>query len=395
MKVHYLYSTVAFAGCLLFATSSLAAGKIVIQPKIQMVFQNNSNFWQAEDQEVSVNSYSIKPGIVLGFETPKTNIALDATIDAYWYDDQDTLPVGISDASDDDYVGFTGNLNADHQLTDRLNIGISDELYITRDPARADFNSNSINRDKYTINYFEPKVYYEIADKFGIQAKYRHTLTDYFEEIEDSSEHRGIFDIYYNLNRTSAIYLDYQVWARDYDLDSSDYTSNLVSLNYEKEFNYFTIKGGAGYHHRSFDADSLDDLDMFSWKVQIRGQDPDSTLATTRSRVQLDFGQEMNDDGTGDNYFKATFLQLEAGYRFFEKLELSGKGHFQNSKYETDTRDEDTWLISARLAYQALDYLIVGLEGGYETRDSNIDGNGYDDRFILLTLNFSYDFGSR
>ncbi len=395
MKVHYLYRTIVFAGCIMLASNSFAAGRIVIQPKALMGFQNNSNFWLAEDQEVSVNTNSVKPGLVFGFETPKTNVALDATVDLYWYDDQDTPPDGVSDASDDDYVGFTGEFGADHQLTDRLNIGLTDELYVTRDPARADASSNSISRDKYTINYFEPKVYYELDDKFGIQAKYRNTFTDYEKDLEDSKEHRGIFDLYYNLNRSSAVFLDYQVWARDYDQDSTAYTSNLVTLNYEKQFNYFTIKGGAGYHHRSFDVDTIEDLDMFSWKVEISGQDLESTLATTKSRVSLNFGQEMNDDGTGDSYFKATFVELEAGYRLFEKLELSGTGGFQNSKYETDPRDEDTYLISVRLAYQALEFLTVGVKGGYETRDSNVDGNGYDDRFILLSLDLAYDLGSR
>ncbi len=391
----YLCSTLAFFGCILVSTNGFGAGRIVIQPKIEMMYQYDSNYWKANAEEVSVNTYSVKPGFVIGFETPKTTMALDATVDAYWYDDQDTPPLGIAKASEDDYVGFTGDFNVDHQLTDRLNIGLADQLYVTRDPARADANNNSINRDQYTINYFEPKVYYEFADKFGFLSMYRSTITDYEKDLEDSNENRGIFDLYYNLNRSSAVYLDYQLWHREYDQDSSDYTSNFLSLNYKREFNYFTINGGAGYHNRSFDDATIDDFDLFSWKIQLRGQDADSTLKTTRSWLQLDIGQEPNDDGTGDEYFTATYVDFGSGYRFLKSLEASGKVKFQNSNYETDERDEDTYLVSGRLAYQASDYLTIGVEGGYETRNSNVDGNDYDNTFVLFTLDFSYDLGSR
>ncbi|WP_228857210.1 outer membrane beta-barrel protein [Desulfomarina profundi] len=383
------------AGSVLLILYGSAVAKIIIQPKIHSGVMNNSNFWKAENDEVSVNTYYTKPGIVFGYEAPKTEISVDATVDFQWFDDQDTPPAGVRDSSDDNFVGFTGELKANHQLTDRLNIGIADQLYVTRDPARSDGNSNSIARDKYTINYLEPSIYYEFADKFGLMTKYRHTITDYEKGLEDSNEHRGIFDLFYILNRSAAVYVDYQVWQREYDQNSNDYVSNLVSLNYEHELNYFTLKAGAGYHHRSFDEGGLSDLDLFSWKIQIKGMDPDSTPKTTRSRIGLFVGQEMNDDGTGDNYFTASYVRFEGGYRFFERLETSVKAAFQNSDYDTDARDEDTYLAALRLAYSPVDYLTFGVEAGLETRDSNVAGNDYDDTFVMFTLDFDYDLGSR
>lgn len=383
------------AGSMLFASNGLAQGKIVIQPKVRVGAQNDSNFWKSQDNEVSVNTYTAKPGMVFGYETEKTEIFVDAELGLYWYDDQDTPPEGVRDASDDDYVGFDGNARFNHQLTDRLNVGVEDQLFVTRDPARADGNSNSVNRDKYTINYFEPNAYYDFSDKFGLLVKYRNTYTDYEKDLEDNIENRGTADFYYNLNRSAAVYLDYQVWMRDYDQDSNDYLSNKISLNYEHKLNYLSIKGGAGYHNRTFDDDSLDDLDLFSWKVELRGIDPDTTKRTTRSWVEFDLGQDLNDDGTGDSYFTATYVDLEVGYRFFEKLALSLRGEYQNSSYETDNRDEDTYNVSSRVEYRAIDYLALGLEGGFESRESNVDGNDYDNTFVMFTLDVDYDFGSK
>jgi len=381
--------------CLVWATNVFAAGKIKIDPKIYTGIKNNSNFWKSTDNEVSVNTYFIKTGVVFGYETPKVDISFDGTVNANWYDDRDTPPAGVRAADDDDYVGASVEAKFNYQIADRLNIGLTDEFYLTRDPARSDGNSNSIARDKYAINYFEPNMYYEFADKFGIMSKYRHTYTDYEKNLEDSSENRGIFDLFYNLNRSSAVYLDYQVWKRSYDRDSVDYTSNLISLNYEHKLKYLTFKGGAGYHNRTFDGSTLDDFDMFSWKLQLKRQDPDSTRKTTRSFLSLDVGQEMNDDGTGDNYFTATYLRFEGAYRFFGKLEAVAKAAFQNSEYETDSRDEDTYFASLRLGYDVLDFLTMGVEGGLETRDSNIAGNDYDDTFVMFTLDMDYNLGSR
>jgi len=376
-------------------TNAWAAGKIVIQPKIHNGFEYNSNFWKSDDNEVSVHTYYIKPGLVFGYETPKTAVHLDTTVNSYWYNDQETPPANVRDASDDNFIGTTTKFDADHQITDRINIGVTDELYVTRDPARSDGNSNSTNRDKYTINYFEPNVYYEFSEKFGFLVKYRNTVTDYEKNLEDSDENRGIFDLYYNLNRRSSVYLDYSVWKRTFDQDSSDYTSNFVSLNYENQFRYFTVQGGAGYHHRSFSDSEEDDLDIFPWNINITGQDPDTTRKTTRSYLSLDVGQRVNDDGSGNQYFTASYIRFEGAYKFLRKFEALVSADFQNSDYENSSRDEDTYRFSGGIGYQVLDYLTLGIEGGVENRDSNISGNDYDDTFVLLTLNFDYDLGSR
>lgn len=382
-------------GLMLFSTNSFAESRIVVQPKIEVGFQNNSNFWKAEDQDVSVNTYYAKPGIVLGYETPRTQITLDATLEPYWYDDQDSPPAGIRDASEDDYVGFTGIFGSSYQLSDRINIGLADQLYVTRDPSQADINSNSIDRYKYTLNYFEPSIFYEMTDKFGLLVKYRNTMTDYEKDQESSDENRGIFDLYYTLNSESTFYLDYQVWARDYDQTTSDYTSNLVTLNYERKFKYFTLTGGAGYHNRDFDDSTLEDFDMVTWHLQAKRLDADSTEQTSRSRLTLDVGQDMNDDGTGDQYLTSTYIRFAGGYWLTSKIEASANFRFQNSDYEDSSRDDDTYNLSAGISYKPLDYLSLGLEGGFETRDSNLAGYDYDDTFILLTLNINYDFGNK
>ena len=399
MRKRYIYwSSVAVLGCVALSTNASASGKIIIEPKIQIAVQNDSNYWKAENDEVSVNTYSAKPGLIFGYETAKSSIDLDATIDFYSYDDLDTPPPGVRDASDDDFVGFSGILAAQTQITDRLNLGIEDSLYRTRDIAQSDPLSNSITRDEYTINTFEPNAYYDFGNKFAVRTAYRNNYIDYIDEGEDSLENRGVFDLEYNLNRSSVVFLEYQIWNRDYDLDTSDYDSNQITLNYAKQFNYFGVLAGAGYHKRTFDETRFDDLDLFSWSVVIQGQNPQAPEENPRSHMELTLKQDMNDDGTGDEYFTATVVGLEAGYMFMHKLDTTLNFVYQNSDYEDiiDNREDDTFTVSGKVAYPVWkEYMILGLEVGFEDRDSNIDGLSYDNTFAMLTLDFHYDLGSR
>jgi hypothetical protein len=101
----------------------------------------------------------------------------------------------------------------------------------------------------------------------------------------------------------------------------------------------------------------------------------------------------MNDDGTGDEYYTASYVRLAGGYRFTELIEASAKAQYQNSDYDRSPENDDTYLLSGKLGYKPLDYLTLGIEGGYETRDSNLDGFDYKNTFVLFTLAVDYDLG--
>ena len=391
-KKHVMYALAVTTG-LLWQSPGFCQGNIVIQPRIKTYVENNSNFWRAENDEVSVNTYAIQPGLNFQFNTAKTKVEIDASVNSFTYDDNDTLPVGVEAADEYDYTGFTGVAAVSNQATDRLKIGIEDSLFITRDPASSDEFNDSVAREKYTINRVTPDLYYDFGNKFGVGTKYRNTLTDYDENGEDSNENRGIVDLFYNLNRSSTVFVDYQIWARDYDLSSSDYTSNEASLNFAKKMNYFTFTVGGGYHIRTFDDDILDDIDGFIWKISVDGQDRVEEGVNPRSRVGLSLAQNLNDYGTGDEYYTATKASLYGTYNITDKFEAGADFSYQNSDYENDPndRDDDTLTLAGRLGYRIGQFFVVGLEGGIKDRDSNIVGESYDDTFIMAKLDFIYD----
>jgi hypothetical protein len=103
----------------------------------------------------------------------------------------------------------------------------------------------------------------------------------------------------------------------------------------------------------------------------------------------------MNDFGSGDEYYTASYVRFEGGYRLTELIEASAKAKYQNSDYDQSSENDDTYLLSGKLGYKPLDYLTLGIEGGYETRDSNLDGIDYKNTFVLFTLAVNYDFGKQ
>ncbi len=407
LSIGVLGGALACAGMFFGAAVVFAEGQFSVQPRVEVGAKYNSNFWKTEKNEVGVNTYTLKPGVAIGYETARTEVVLDAMLEAFWYDDRDAPPAGIPAASDQDYVGFDGEIQVNHKLTDRLNVEINDQLNVLRDQGLAQLNDDTTDRDKHLINYFEPTAFYDFGNKFGLLVGYRNTITDYETNPEDSIENRGILDLVYNLNRTSALFLDYQLWERNYDEEQfSDYLSSKLALNYEKSFRYYKINVGGGYHHRDYDShEILDELDVFSWNLQAVWEDQQATgrsdITTiqfgrpAKTRFQFDVGHGLNDDAFSDEYFVATYLRLAGNYWITERIKASAWGSFQNSDYETSDRNDDTYHLKGQLGFKPFEELLVALEAGYEKRDSNYAGSNYDDTYVGLNCTFDYDFSGR
>jgi hypothetical protein len=387
-----------------FPMTALSQGKFTLKPKISADYRIDDNFYKAEAVEREVNTILVKPGFTLGYETAKTSLSLDYTLDAYYYDDKDTLLPGWKQASDEDFVGHTATLDIKTKPTDRLTLGLSDSYYLTRDPANSDMFSNSVTRNKYYINRLTPFLFYDFGERFSAGLRYRHTKTDYSEDVtEGSTESRGMFDLIYNLNRATSLDLEYQYWSRDYST-SSDYESGQIRLILKKQYKYFSFEIGGGYHERHFDNPGLKNISMTTYSVALTGQNPPSS-STPKSYISLGAESNFNDSGVGNTYYEATRYTMSAGHVFMQKFPLDVKANYQNSDYETQTgltpagaielRDDDTKAMEGSLGYIISDYLVFKVAYGYEDRDSNIAGRDYSNNYFMVKLDFDYSLGRR
>ena len=81
---------------------------------------------------------------IFGIETAKSSVKLNYTLDAYWYDDRDSVPPFERAASDYNYVGQTGDLQMRYQAFPRLQFGLDDTLRLTRDAAQCHRTNSAI-----------------------------------------------------------------------------------------------------------------------------------------------------------------------------------------------------------------------------------------------------------
>ncbi len=391
---------VLFLLCSLFCAGPVfAEGRTLIKPHVEVGWQRDSNFHKSDTNEKEVYTYNARPGIEFGYTTEKSTISLDYWANIYKYDDEDDIPAGQVKADSFDYTEHLADFKIQTQATDRLLLGLDNYYTKTRDPASADASSNGVDRYKYSMNRFAPRVVYNFGEKFGLGLKYTNLITDYNDDItsEDSDENRGTANFYYYFNPKTSFDLDYQYWTRDYDKLTSDYDSNQIMLNVSHQFNYFTVTVGAGYHTRDFDQTvATGDISQFVWKASIFGQNPPDAEGVPKHSVYLSVGSNLNDSGSGDTYYNSTRFDGSLTYYAFDRINLTLSGSFQNSDYDTSTREDDRWNVSLAADYYLFhERLSIGVEGGAEDRDSNAAGKDFKNEFVMVNVKFNYDFGSK
>lgn len=381
---------------LMMPHAAWAAGKAVIKPKISTSWQYETNFYKAETDTRAVHTYLVAPGLEVGYDTGKTNIQFDYTLSAFYYQDADALPAGATAADEDNYIGHLGNLAFRSRITDRLELGLDEDFIFSSDAAATDRFNNLVDRNKYFSNRVIPSLYYRFGEKFAAGVRYQNFLINYDPAAqEDYMENRGIFDLVYNFTRTASLDLEYQYWQTDYDQNSSDYASHQIKLVFRRQANYFSFEAGAGYHFRDFDDAALQSIGTFSYHLAILGQNPPAPAAKPRSHVALTSEWNFNDVGTGDSYYKAHRISVEAGTIFLLKIPVVISGYYQNAEYETTQRSDNTYSISGSIGYLITDWLKASIKTGYEMRDSTVAGNDYDNRFVIISVDIVYDAGSR
>lgn len=384
--------TFMLALCVLFSGGMLQgvhAERMTLLPSLDFDYQHDSNYFKADNDEKSIDTFIVRPGVKLGYVTGKSSVSLDYSFDVNSYS-------GESNIDDYDYTGHFAKFLAKSQVTSRLSLGLQNDYIKTRDPASSDEYFDSVARDKYSLNRFSPNMLYKFGEKFAVGAKYTNLITDYSEGVsEDSDEDRGTFTLDYNLNRSTLLQLNYQVWTRDYDAVTSDYTSNQMMLNLQKNYKNFVITAGAGYQDRDFDLASEEDFDGMTWKLGFQGQTGSSDVSTPKSWIYADLSQNYNDAGSGEQYYTATKLTLMAGHTFMKRIDLTLKGLYQNSDYEGSNREDDKWSLACHANYRLNDMFSFALEPGFETRDSNEAGRDYDNTYVLLNVKVQYDFAGK
>lgn len=379
--------------------STPALSEVILKPLLISTIRLEDNYFLAEKNEHEVLTYLLQPGVDLGYAEANSQAKLHYTLDNFFYDDQESdLAVGELSADEDDFTGHTLNVSGRYRAFKRLLVGIEDDFYVTRDPAQSDQLSNSISREKYTLNRIAPMIFYDFGDKFTAGLRYRNTIYDYSSELEeDSTLNTGIVDLIYNMNRTLALDVEYQHSEMDYDLTTSDYSSDQIKLILRKTFRLIAVDVGAGYNNRSFDETDNDDDDIDGLVYHFNINTASDLLAGPK--LQFNYDTNYNDIGNtrdpGDSYYLAQRFTLRLTYDLSKKLTTGIGGYYQLSDYIKNVRKDKTIDLSANIGYALTRWLTASFTCGFANRDSNVAGYDYDNVYGFAALNVSHDFGKK
>ncbi|MBW2042434.1 MAG: outer membrane beta-barrel protein [Deltaproteobacteria bacterium] len=414
-----IFVVFVFLGGLVFTLPELlfADAKFKLKPMFSVSGRYDSNFYLAEENEREVYTFLLEPGVLLGVETPKLKADLTFILEAYFYEDKSDVPEGSTPASDENYVGPLALFDFVYQPVERLKLGLKDDFYITRRPQESDRFSNSIEREKYWINRFQPLIFYDITERITAGVWYRRTNVDYYDSDDDDYiEHRGALDLIYNPTRTVTLDLDYQRWTYDEpdDLENQKYTSDWLRLTAEKRFHYFSFEGGIGFHNRDFDDTTLPDEDLIAYKVAATVQNPPPeegprylgrTYLRSKSHAYLAYERNFNNVGNYFDLYTANRLTASAGHVFAEKFLATIRGYYQKNDYTywegltpegtTEFREDDITDIQGILEYLITKRMTISVTVGKKIRESNLAGFDYENNYAQLRFNFDYDIGNR
>ena len=339
----------------------------------------DSNFYYDPVDERGVITYLVQPGIDLGIETGKSEIAFRYTLDANYYDE----------SGEDNFYGHTAFFTGDYEISDRLSFNLSDNFIKSRDSAELDPLGNIATREEYYRNRLGAIFTLDFKPKFTTKIGYQNWITDYNEDTsEDSMGNQGIYDLIYYLNSSTSLDLEYHYWDVDYDGDISDYTSNQLSLVTRKEFRILDLEAAVGYQKREFDDPAHEDIDVVPYRFTISGRS-----SSGKTRYSLSAAQNfnfLNSNDSGD-YYEATRLSLSLFRDLTSKITLGIAGYYQNSDYIDYIRDDDTYKILGDINYQMRERLAFYFAVSYENRDSSLPDNDYENVVTMGQLRFSHN----
>lgn len=356
---------------------ALRKGKFVFTPILEASWQHDDNYYLERDQEVSVNTFILKPGFEFGYTTAKTDIALDYFLNAYEF-------TGDQRVDDDRFLGHDLTLMAHTQTTDHLLIGLDENFVKATITGNLDDLGEEVNKERYEMNYLSPFIAYTFNEIWSLKLRYSNQILAYTEKYnEDADGHRGKLDLEYHLTPTFTFILGYLISDQDYSKSTSSYLSQELDVAFQKEYELFFIKAEAGYHEREFDDDTKGDLDAFVWKFSIYGK-------TARVKYDISLARNLNTFGQGHQYYRGTKFIALANYDLSQRIDLEIQGNYQKRKYMTSNRDDDLWALSGKLTYEFSPKLSTSVKYGFERRDSNEIPREYDNHYIMMSAKWVF-----
>jgi len=270
-----------------------------------------------------------------------------------------------------------------HEFGPRLTVGINDDLLRKEDPEdiRPSVGIYQENAD-YWKNAAVLDVSYNLTRKIYLLLGYSNTWFEYDKKIMadafDRLSHNGEAGVKYQPNPYDSLDITYRYRYTDYDVNPSDYHSNLITVGGEHRFGkHLTAKLRGGYEIRDYRAG--DNLNNPYAEALLE------YIFSPRFKTELKYWYKT-DDTFEFQYrgLRVHGVQGKAVYYFTPKtfLTVSARAEFnrfpsKTSKEEPEARSEDFYSWGGNIAHEIKTDVFLEVGYKYSKSDSEFTNDSY------------------
>lgn len=216
----------------------------------------------------------------------------------------------------------------------------------------------------------------------ALEGRGDYTYGDY-EDSDNFDDYMGMLRFLHRIDRQLSGFVQYNHTYRNYDGDTSSYMvyEPSVGITYDIETD-INLLLRAGYFYQD-----LDDGNDAS------GPSGEATLTKLWPRARLELGasggydrSDFDSENLGfEKYYQGNVF---ATYQFTRRLSGDVIGLYRNTKYEdtADDREDDFFIGGAGVTLQTLEWMFFRVGYDFRHRDSNVDGDSYDEHRGQITI---------
>lgn len=315
--------------CLPTLTVSVALAQTEVHPRLFLKRDYTDNLFLADTNQQTDWSTTIEPGIVLNYQAPSVDIALDYSLRYQFY--QKHNEYNLEDFSEVQRTSSSALFFDGHPFTLRLNADIRRDSLDVR-------NNSSPSNDlvnKFTVYDLRatPEYRWQLVPSFSIIFSYLYDRTEVVGDDFDSLAHRGTISLEKQLSTNSQVvgsyrYLDQQAESSD------DYNLQEYSLGLTQDFGpnlSIRVEGGEAIVEYDTGADGSSPI----WSATLSYQ------ISTPIRLHLEYGQTFSLSQI-DGLYKDRSATALLGYTS-DRLTSSVDFFWEEADYVQFFRQDQTW----------------------------------------------------
>jgi len=360
------------------AMGNIHFGKLEIHPYASLQELLNDNVYSTSTDPKSDRISQITPGVQLQFPFGVHRMEADYHLKSRKYGTY------RGESTEDHFANGAVEL----YFGGRLSLKI-DDTYSKDHEERNESATGFI--DGFRINAASVTAAYQLAGRSKVQVDYRRTNYNFMvADFRDRDEDLVAGYVYYRFLPKTSAFVEYDRRTIDYSAAAPDLDNTmkyiLLGMTWEATArSKGTVK--AGKVTKTFEDSAVEGPEKIVAFIDIDHK------FTEYTSLLLSAKRDVNETRYfGATYYVTTGFAAEFKHRFGAKLSGIARMSYGKDEFspQTTTRIDKTMMEGAGLRYLMHDWIEIGADYGYRSRNSNIDVNDFREKQSVLSVNLVF-----